>query len=561
LSNSSKEKINSNFIYNAINDDIKNNIYTDNRVHTRFPPEPNGYLHIGHAKAALLNFRTAVQYNGKFNLRFDDTNPSKEDVEYVDSIIQDLKWLGIDWDNRQFFASDYFQQMYDYAVELIHKGLAFVDDLSADEMREYRGNLTTPGKNSPYRERSINENLTLFTEMKNGKYTEGEKVLRAKIDMGSPNMNMRDPVIYRIMNIHHHNTQYDWCVYPMYDFAHPLEDAIEGITHSLCSLEFEDHRPFYNWVLSNLDDYKNEAPRQIEFARLNITQTIMSKRYLKQLVDTGIVDSWDDPRLSTLSGMRRRGYTADSIKKFCSEIGVAKANSEVDIAMLEHFIRDDLKFKAPRIMTVLDPLKLTITNYPDEKIEWLEIDNNQDVPEMGKRKVPFEKHLYIERDDFMENPPKKFFRLFPGNEVRLRGAYFIKCEEVIKDDNNKIIEIKCTYDPETKSGSGFKGRKVKGTIHWVSANNNHPIEVRLYDYLLSKDTSFEKDNFLEKINKNSLTILNSLSEVSIKQAKAYDKFQFIRKGFYSVDPFYTTEEKLVFNQIVPLKSSWKPNKK
>lgn len=549
-----------NFIINAIDEDNKNHVYTDERVHTRFPPEPNGYLHIGHAKASLLNYRIAKKYNGKFNLRFDDTNPVKEDIEYVNSIKEDLSWLGIDWEDRLYFASSYFSKMAEYAVELIKKGLAFVDDLNADQIREYRGTLKEPGKESPFRNRSVSENLELFEKMKAGEFDEGVKVLRAKIDMASPNMNMRDPVIYRILHTKHPNTDEDWYIYPMYDFAHPVEDAIEGITHSLCTLEFEDHRPFYDWVLANLDDFKAEHPRQIEFAKLNLSGTIMGKRYLKRLVDEGIVDGWDDPRLATISGMRRRGYTPEAIQAFCEEIGVAKANSTVDIAMLEHFIRDDLKLKAPRVNAVLDPLKVTITNYPEGQTEWLEIETNLDVPEMGMHKMPFGREIYIEKSDFMEVPVKKYFRLFPGNEVRLRGAYFITCNEVIKDENGEVIELKCTYDPETKSGSGFTGRKVKGTIHWVSADLGKQVEVHMLNPLLKDEEGFDADTFLDKINPDSLKKITAWVEPRVLEASPYDKFQFVRQGYFSVDPKYSTEGNPVFNQVVPLKSSWRPGK-
>ena len=549
-----------NFIINAIDEDNKNHVYTDERVHTRFPPEPNGYLHIGHAKASLLNYRIAKKYNGKFNLRFDDTNPVKEDIEYVNSIKEDLSWLGIDWEDRLYFASSYFSKMAEYAVELIKKGLAFVDDLNADQIREYRGTLKEPGKESPFRNRSVSENLELFEKMKAGEFDEGVKVLRAKIDMASPNMNMRDPVIYRILHTKHPNTDEDWYIYPMYDFAHPVEDAIEGITHSLCTLEFEDHRPFYDWVLANLDDFKAEHPRQIEFATLNLSGTIMGKRYLKRLVDEGIVDGWDDPRLATISGMRRRGYTPEAIQAFCEEIGVAKANSTVDIAMLEHFIRDDLKLKAPRVNAVLDPLKVTITNYPEGQTEWLEIETNLDVPEMGMHKMPFGREIYVEKSDFMEVPVKKYFRLFPGNEVRLRGAYFITCNEVIKDENGEVIELKCTYDPETKSGSGFTGRKVKGTIHWVSASEGKQVEVHMLNPLLKDEEGFDADTFLDKINPDSLKKITAWVEPRVLEASPYDKFQFVRQGYFSVDPKYSTEGNPVFNQVVPLKSSWRPGK-
>ena len=549
-----------NFITNAIDHDIDSKVYSNDRVHTRFPPEPNGYLHIGHAKASLLNYRISQLYQGKFNLRFDDTNPIKEDVEYVDSIKEDLSWLGIKWDDRLFFASSYFDRMAAYAVELIQKDLAFVDDLTTEEMRQYRGTLTEPGKESPYRKRSIEENLELFEQMKAGKFPEGSHLLRAKIDMTSPNMNMRDPAIYRILHTHHHSCDKDWFIYPMYDYAHPIEDAIEGITHSLCTLEFEDHRPFYEWVLSHLDDFQKEPPRQIEFAKLNLTKTIVGKRYLKQLVEEKIVDGWDDPRLATISGLRRRGYTPESIQAFCEAIGVAKTNSTVDIAMLEHFIRDDLKLKAPRLMTILDPLKVTITNYPEDQVEWMDVPLNQENSDMGDYSTPFSREIYVEKADFMEIPAKKYYRLFPGNEVRLRGAYFVTCNEVVKDEDGNVIELKCTYDPATRSGSGFAERKVKGTIHWVSAAHAEEIEVRLYDYLIEDDEGLTKDNFLERINPNSLQVIKAYAEPEVMKAKSYEKFQFIRNGFFSVDPKYSTPGAPVFNQIVSLKSSWKPGK-
>lgn len=550
----------SNFIYNAINEDIANHVYTDDRVHTRFPPEPNGYLHIGHAKASLFNYRVAQKYGGKFNLRFDDTNPVKEDVEYVESIKEDLHWLGIDWEDRLYFASSYFGKMYGYAVELIQKGLAYVDDLNADQIREYRGTLKEPGKESPYRNRSVEENLALFEAMKKGEFDEGEKVLRAKVDMASPNMNMRDPVIYRILHTRHPNTDEEWYIYPMYDFAHPLEDAIEGITHSLCTLEFEDHRPIYDWFLAHLDDFKDEPPRQIEFAKLGLTNTIMGKRYLKQLVDEGIVDGWDDPRLATISGMRRRGYTPEAIQDFCEEIGVAKANSTVDYAMLEHFVRNDLKLKTPRLNAVLDPLKVTITNYPEGQIEWLDIETNQDVPEMGTHKMPFGREIYVERSDFMEVPVKKYFRLFPGNEVRLRGAYFITCNEVVKDDDGNVVELKCTYDPETKAGTGFTGRKVKGTIHWVSAAEGKQVDVRLFKPLLTDDEGFDAQTFLSKIDPESQKTVRAWVEPRVMEAKPGERFQFVRQGYFCADTKYSKEGAPVFNEIVALKSSWKPPK-
>ncbi len=544
-----------NFIQKIINEDLENGTY-GNRVQTRFPPEPNGYLHVGHAKSICLNYSLAKKNNGIFNLRFDDTNPTKEDISFVESIIEDVKWLCPDWEERIFYASDYFDQMYDYAVELINKGLAFVDDLSAEEIKEYRGTLTEPGKESPYRNRSIEENLELFAKMKNGQFANGEKVLRAKIDMTSPNINMRDPVIYRILHESHHNTGDKWCIYPMYDYAHPIEDAIEGITHSVCTLEFEDHRPFYDWVLSNIDDFKKAPTKQIEFAKLFLSKTMMGKRYLKKMVEEGYVDGWDDPRMPTVAALRRRGFTPESIQNFCEAIGVSKAQSVVDIAMLEFAIRDDLSLKAPRTMAVLDPIKLVITNYPDDKIEYMEAENNPDNPEMGSRMIPFCKELYIERDDFMEEPPKKYYRLFPGNEVRLRNAYFVKCENFIKDENGKVVEVHCTYDPETKSGSGFTGRKVKGTIHWVSAKHCTDAEVRLYDYMMD-DEDFDKSNFLEKLNPNSKIVLNNCKvEPTLKENKVGDRFQFLRHGFFIIDQD-TTKDNLVFNRIVQLKSSYK----
>ena len=544
-----------NFIQKIINEDLENGTY-GNRVQTRFPPEPNGYLHVGHAKSICLNYSLARKNNGIFNLRFDDTNPTKEDVSFVESIIKDVKWLCPDWEERIFYASDYFDKMYQYAVELIEKGLAFVDDLSAEEIKEYRGTLTEPGKESPYRNRSVEENLELFAKMKNGEFANGAKVLRAKIDMTSGNINMRDPVIYRILHEAHHNTGDKWCIYPMYDYAHPIEDAIEGITHSICTLEFEDHRPFYDWVLSNLDDFKAAPTKQIEFAKLFLSKTMMGKRYLKKMVEEGYVDGWDDPRMPTVAALRRRGYTPESIQSFCEAIGVSKAQSVVDIAMLEFAIRDDLSLKAPRTMAVLDPIKLVITNYPEDTIEYMESENNPDNPEMGSRMVPFGRELYIERDDFMEEPPKKYYRLFPGNEVRLRNAYFVKCESFVKDENGNVVEVHCTYDPETKSGSGFTGRKVKGTIHWVSAKHYADAEVRLYDYMMD-DEDFDKSNFLEKLNPNSKVVLkNCKVEPTLKENKAGDRFQFLRHGFFIIDQD-TTEDKLVFNRIVQLKSSFK----
>jgi len=553
--NNTENRESVNFIQKIINEDLAKGTY-GKRVHTRFPPEPNGYLHVGHAKSICLNYSLAKKNNGIFNLRFDDTNPTKEDDSFVESIIKDVKWLCPDWEERIFFASDYFEQMYNYAVELIKKGLAYVDDLTADEIRDYRGTLTEPGKESPYRNRTVEENLELFTKMRNGEYENGEKVLRAKIDMASPNINMRDPVIYRILHEAHHNTGDKWCIYPMYDYAHPIEDAIEGITHSVCTLEFEDHRPFYDWLLSNLDDFKAAPTKQIEFAKLFLSKTMMGKRYLKRMVEEGYVDGWDDPRMPTVAALRRRGYTPEAIQNFCEAIGVSKAQSVVDIAMLEHAVRDDLSLKAPRTMAVLDPIKLVITNYPEDQVEYMESENNPDNPDMGSRMVPFCRELYIEREDFMEDPPKKYYRLFPGNEVRLRNAYFVKCENFVKDEDGNVIEVHCTYDPETKSGSGFTGRKVKGTIHWVSARHCIDAEVRLYDYMM-EDQDYDKTNFLEKLNPNSKVVLkNCMVEPTMKNHKIGDRFQFLRHGYFIIDQD-TTENKLVFNRIVQLKSSYK----
>lgn len=549
---------NSNFIKTIIKEDLESG--KRNKVVTRFPPEPNGYLHIGHAKSIVINFGLADEFNGQTNLRFDDTNPLKEDQEFVDSIKEDVAWLGYEWENLRY-ASDYFEEMYERAVLLIKKGKAFVDDLSADQIREYRGTLTEPGKESPFRNRSIEENLDLFERMRNGEFANGEKVLRAKIDMASPNINLRDPVIYRISHTSHHNTGDKWCIYPMYAFAHPLEDAIEGVTHSLCTTEFEDQRPFYNWVVAECD--MENIPQQIEFGRLNITNTVMSKRKLKQLVEENYVDGWDDPRLPTISGLRRRGFTPEAIREFVAAAGVSKGYSTVDAQMLEHFVREDLKLKAPRTMGVLKPLKVVITNYPEGEVEWLDAEINPENPEMGTRKIPFSREIYVEQDDFMENPPKKYFRLFPGNEVRLKHAYFIKCEEVIKDENDNVVELRCTYDPETKSGTGFTGRKVKGTLHWVDATHAIPAEFRLYEPLIldaDKEASEEEGEdktFLDYVNQNSLEILQGFIEPNMKESKAQDKFQFFRHGYFNVDPKHTTEEKLVFNRIVSLKSSFK----
>ena len=544
-----EERESSNFIHNIIDCDLENKTYGDRPVYTRFPPEPNGYLHIGHAKSICLNFSTAKKYGGKCNLRFDDTNPVKEDTEYVESIKGDVKWLGFQWDEL-YFASDYFDKMVDCAIALIKKGSAYVCDLSAEEIRMSRGTLTEPGRESPYRNRSVEENLRLFQEMKEGKYKDGEKVLRAKIDMASPNINMRDPVIYRIAHASHHNTGDKWCIYPMYDYAHPLEDAIEQITHSLCTLEFEDHRPLYDWVLRELD--WEMPPQQIEFARLNLTNTVMSKRYLKALVDSGDVEGWDDPRMPTIAGLRRRGYTPSAIRDFCDRIGVSKANSTVDISLLEHCIREDLKTGVESRMVVMDPLKVVITNYPEDITEEVDIENNKEIEEMGSRKVPFSRELYVERDDFMEVPEKKYFRLFPGNEVRFKGAYFLTCNEVIKDGSGRIKELHCTYDPETKSGSGFEGRKVKGTIHWVEAKTAVPIKVRVYDYLMIEGEKGEN-----VMNPDSLRIMDAMAEPALADASAGERFQFFRQGYYIADQILYSENHRVFNQIVDLKSSWK----
>lgn len=540
----------SNFIKHIVKEDLAKG--THEQIVTRFPPEPNGYLHIGHAKSIVLNFELAAEFNGKVNLRFDDTNPSKEDQEFVDSIKEDIEWLGYEW-SELHFASNYFGEMYNQAVLLIKKELAYVEDLSQEDIRKYRGTLTEPGKESESRSRSVEENLDLFEKMRNGEFANGEKVLRAKIDMSSPNINMRDPVIYRISHASHHNTGDTWCIYPMYSFAHPLEDAIEGVTHSICTLEFQDQRPLYNWVVENSEI--EATPKQIEFARLNLTNTVLSKRKLKQLVDENLVDGWDDPRMPTISGLRRRGFTPESIKTFCREIGVAKADNLVDVRMLEHFIREDLKLKAPRTMSVLDPLKVVITNYPEGEVEWLDADVNPENPEMGTRRIPFSRELYIEKSDFMEEPPKKYFRLFPGNEVRLKHAYFIKCNDVIKDDEGNVIELRCTYDQETKSGSGFTGRKVKGTLHFVEATRAVEAEFRLYNPLIEDDR--EGDSFLDFVNANSLEVTKGFVEPNMADAKANDKFQFFRHGYFNVDPKHTTDDLLVFNRIVELKSSFK----
>ncbi|WP_017755644.1 glutamine--tRNA ligase/YqeY domain fusion protein [Calidifontibacillus oryziterrae] len=545
----------SNFIKNIVIEDLEKGKYDE--IVTRFPPEPNGYLHIGHAKSIVLNFELAKEFNGKTNLRFDDTNPLKEDTEYVESIKEDVKWLGYDWDNL-FFASDYFEEMYERAIKLIEKGKAYVDDSTPEEIREMRGTLKAPGKESPFRNRSIEENLDLFKRMRAGEFENGAKVLRAKIDMTSPNINMRDPVLYRIFHAPHHNTGDNWCIYPMYDFAHPLEDAIEGVTHSICTLEFEDHRPLYDWIVQECE--MQSQPKQIEFARLNLTNTVMSKRKLKQLVDEKYVDGWDDPRMPTISGFRRKGYTPEAIVAFCREIGVAKSFSTVDVQMLEHFVREDLKLKAPRTMGVIRPLKVVITNYPEGQVEWLDAENNPENPDMGNRKIPFSREIYIEQDDFMEEPPKKYFRLFPGNEVRLKHAYFIKCHDYIKDESGRVVELHCTYDPETKSGTGFTGRKVKGTIHWVEATHAQPAEFRLYEPLIldeQEKEEMEGKTFLDYVNPDSLELINGYVEPNMKNARANDKFQFFRHGYFNVDPKVSTPDKLVFNRIVSLKSSFK----
>ncbi len=550
-----KETVSKNFIEMIIDKDLEEGKVKS--IVTRFPPEPNGYLHIGHAKSILLNYGLAKKYGGKFNLRFDDTNPTKEKTEFVDSIIEDVKWVGGDFEDRLFFASDYFEQMYEGAVKLIKKGKAFVCDLTADEIREYRGTLTEPGKNSPYRDRSIEENLRLFEEMKAGIYPDGSKVLRAKIDMTSPNINMRDPVIYRVARITHHNTGDQWCIYPMYDFAHPIEDAIEGVTHSICTLEFEDHRPLYDWVVRELE-YEC-PPKQIEFAKMYLTNVITGKRYIKRLVEDGIVDGWDDPRLVSISALRRRGFTPESLQMFMELCGVSKSQSSVDYSMLEYCIREDLKLKRPRIMAVLDPIKLIITNYPEDQIEYLEALNNQENEEMGVRQVPFGRELYIERDDFMIEPPKKYFRLFPGNEVRLMNAYFVTCQDYVTDEYGKVTEIHCTYDPETKSGSGFNARKVKGTIHWVAAQTAIKAEVRLYENIVDEEKGVYNEDGSLNLNPNSITVLKEcFIEPSIRGAKAPDSFQFLRQGFFCLDSKDSTEEMPVFNRIVSLKSSYKP---
>ncbi|MDQ0202419.1 glutamine--tRNA ligase/YqeY domain fusion protein [Pectinatus haikarae] len=542
-----------NFIHNAIDDDLKNGKYADG-IHTRFPPEPNGYLHIGHAKSICINFGTAQKYNGQCNLRFDDTNPTKEDVEYVDSIQEDVKWLGFTWDDRMFYASDYFDKLYDFAVELIKRGKAYVCDLTADEIRQYRGTLTEAGTESPYRGRSIEENIDLFERMKKGDFADGQKVLRAKIDMASPNITMRDPVIYRISHTRHHRTGDKWCIYPMYDFAHPLSDAIEKVTHSICTLEFEEHRPLYDWLLENLGFDSNSRPRQIEFARLNLTNMVMSKRKLRQLVESGCVSGWDDPRMPTISGFRRRGYTAESIRSFCELIGVAKSNSLVDIAMLEHCVREDLNKRADRIMAVLNPIKVIITNYPEGKCEYLSAENKPDSS--AARYVPFSREIYIERSDFMESAPKKFFRLKPDGEVRLKYAYIIKCTDIVKDADGNIIQINCTYDPDSKRGGSTAGRKVKGTLHWVPLDGCLNAEVRLYDYLLNNDENAEQTDFMKELNPASLTVLqNCKIEPAAAWAAPGTKYQFLRQGYFCVDKD-SAKGNLVFNRVVGLRDSW-----
>ena len=548
-----EETVSKNFIEQIIEKDLAEGKY--DTICTRFPPEPNGYLHIGHAKAILLNYGLAQKYHGKFNMRFDDTNPTKERVEFVESIKADIKWLGADWEDRLFFASNYFDQMYEAAVKLIKKGKAYVCDLTPEQIREYRGTLTEPGKESPYRNRSIEENLELFEAMKDGKYADGEKVLRAKIDMASPNINMRHPIIYRVAHMTHHNTGDKWCIYPMYDFAHPIEDAIEGVTHSICTLEFEDHRPLYDWVVRELE-YPH-PPKQIEFAKLYLTNVVTGKRYIKKLVEEGIVDGWDDPRLVSIAALRRRGFTPESIKMFVDLCGVSKAQSSVDYAMLEYCIREDLKLKRPRMMAVLDPVKLIIDNYPEDQIEYLEADNNLENESLGKRQVPFGRELYIDREDFMENPPKKYFRLFPGNEVRLMNAYFVKCTGFEKDENGNVTEIHCTYDPETKCGTGFTGRKVKGTIHWVAAKTAKKVTVRLYENIIDESKGVYNEDGSLNLNPNSLTVKECFVEPALAEAKPYESFQFVRQGYFCADARDSKEGAPVFNRIVALKSSFR----
>ena len=555
------ENVSKNFIEQMIDKDIEEGHCKV--VHTRFPPEPNGYLHIGHAKSILLNYGLAQKYGGKFNLRFDDTNPTKEKTEFVEAITEDIKWLGADWEGRLFFASDYFDQMYECAVELIKKGKAYVSDLSAEQIREYRGTLTEPGKEDPYSGRSVEENLKLFEEMREGKYADGEKVLRARIDMSSSNINMRDPVIYRVAHMTHHRTGDKWCIYPMYDFAHPLEDAIEGITHSICTLEFEDHRPLYEWVINEvgaqiIPDKNEMPPRQIEFAKLYLTNVVTGKRYIKRLVEEGIVDGWDDPRLVSIAALRRRGFTPESLKMFVELCGISKANSSVDYAMLEYCIREDLKMKKSRMMAVLDPVKVVIDNYPEGQTEYLDVVNNLENEALGVRKIPFSRELYIEREDFMEEPPKKYFRMFPGNEVRLMNAYFVTCNSFEKDENGNVTVIHCTYDPASRGGNSPDGRKVKGTIHWVSAAHAVPATVRLYENIVDEEKGVYNEDGSLNLNPNSLTVLkNCMVEENLAGAKAYDSFQFVRQGFFCVDAKDSTPEQLVFNRIVSLKSSFK----
>ena len=555
------EVVSKNFIEQIIDKDIEEGHCQE--VHTRFPPEPNGYLHIGHAKSILLNYGLSQKYNGKFNLRFDDTNPTKEKTEFVEAIEADIVWLGADWEGRLFFASDYFDQMYEAAVKLIEKGKAYVSDLSAEQIREYRGTLTEPGKEDPYSTRSVEENLALFEDMKNGKFADGEKVLRARIDMSSSNINMRDPVIYRVAHMAHHRTGDKWCIYPMYDFAHPLEDAIEGITHSICTLEFEDHRPLYDWVIAEvgkdmIPNKEEMPPRQIEFAKLYLTNVVTGKRYIKRLVEEGIVDGWDDPRLVSIAALRRRGFTPESIKMFVELCGISKANSSVDYAMLEYCIREDLKLKKPRMMAILDPVKVVIDNYPEGQMEYLDVVNNLENEELGSRKVPFGREIYIDREDFMEEPPKKYFRMFPGNEVRLMNAYFVTCNSFVKDEDGKVTEIHCTYDPASRGGNSPDGRKVKGTIQWVSAEKNVKAEVRLYENIVDEEKGVYNEDGSLNLNPNSLTILKDCYvEENLAGAKAYDSFQFVRQGFFCVDAKDSTEEHLVFNRIVSLKSSFK----
>ena len=553
-----EETVGKNFIEQIIEKDLAEGVYDE--ICTRFPPEPNGYLHIGHAKSILLNYGLAQKYHGKFNMRFDDTNPTKEKVEFVESIKKDIEWLGADWEDRLYFASDYFDQMYEAAVKLIKKGKAFVCDLSAEEIREYRGTLTEPGKESPYRNRSVEENLDLFERMKNGEFEDGSKVLRAKIDMASPNINMRDPVIYRVAHMNHHRTGDKWCIYPMYDFAHPIEDAIEGVTHSICTLEFEDHRPLYDWVVRELE--YPQPPKQIEFAKLYLTNVVTGKRYIKKLVEDGIVDGWDDPRLVSIAALRRRGFTPESIKKFVELCGVSKANSSVDYAMLEYCIREDLKMKRPRVMAVLNPLKLVIDNYPEDQIEYLEAPNNMENPELGSRSVPFGKELYIEQEDFMEVPVKKYKRLYPGNEVRLMNAYFVTCTDVEKDENGNVTVVHCTYDPASKGGNSPDGRKVKGTIHWVAAKTAVETECRLYENIVDEEKGvYNKEDGSLNVNPNSLTVVKAYVEPELKKSQAFDSYQFVRNGFFCTDCHDSRPDALVFNRIVSLKSSFKLEKK